>query len=67
MQVSGVSSTSDYYASSATRMKGAEVQAQIQVSVMKKMLDQQEIAGQALVRMIQSAPGAPGSRVDIRA
>jgi len=50
----------------ATMRKQGQVQSQIQTAVLKQALDMQKEQGDALVRMIQSTPGAPGSILDIR-
>jgi hypothetical protein len=50
----------------ATAMSSGKVQQQIQTAVLKQAMDQQKTQGEALVRMIQSTPGAPGSILDIR-
>jgi len=50
----------------ATARKQGQVQSQIQPAVLKQALDQQKAQGAALVRMIPSTPGAPGSLLDVR-
>lgn len=50
----------------ATARKQGQVHSQIQTAVLKQALDQQKAQGEALVRMIQSTPGAPGSLLDVR-
>jgi hypothetical protein len=56
MNVSGVSNSMDALASTATNMKSAEVNLQINVAVMKQLMDQQEMVAQGLIEMIQSTP-----------
>jgi hypothetical protein len=56
MNVSGVSNSIDALASMATSLKGADVNLQINVAVMKQLMDQQEMVAQGLIEMIQSTP-----------
>jgi hypothetical protein len=68
MDISGVSDLSGYLIQQGTGAKGAQVQQAIQVAVLKQTMDQQKIAGQALVEMIESTPSPDGlgNHVDIR-
>jgi hypothetical protein len=68
MQVSGVTDLTTYLIQQAVANSGQQVHQRIQVAVLKQALDQQKVAGEAVVRLINSTPGqntAPG-RVDIR-
>lgn len=56
MNVSGASSSMNALASMATNMKSADVNLQINVAVMKQLMDQQEMVAQGLIEMIQSTP-----------
>jgi uncharacterized protein YdeI (YjbR/CyaY-like superfamily) len=56
MNVSGISNSADALASMATNMKGADVSLQINVAVMKQLMDQQEMVAQGLIEMIQATP-----------
>jgi|WetSurMetagenome_2_1015567.scaffolds.fasta_scaffold1307034_1 hypothetical protein len=67
MNVSGVSDSMSYLAQTASNMKAEQFAQQLSVSVLKSALDQQKSQGEALVRMMQTGPGSPGSLVDIRA
>lgn len=69
MSISSIGDMSSYLISQATEMKGSEVQQAISAAVLKNVLDQQQVEGEALVKMLQaSAPeGDLGNRVDILA
>lgn len=67
MNVSSIAASTDYLAQTATHLKRADVQQAVQVSVMKKVMDQQAQAGEVLIKMIENTPGAVGSRLDVRA
>ena len=56
MNVSGVGNSMDALASMASNLKGADVELQINVAVMKQLMDQQEMVAQGLIEMIQSTP-----------
>lgn len=56
MNVSGVGNSMDALASMATNLKSADVDLQINIAVMKQLMDQQEMLAQGLIEMIQSTP-----------
>jgi len=67
MNVSAVGDTAGYLAREATGLKSGQVQQAIQASVLKKVMDQQKAAGEAIVRLVQSSTqSAAQGRVDIR-
>ncbi len=71
MAISGISSMESYMASLATGMQGGRIQQEIGYSVLKQVLDTQEMQGQMLVKMMENTPGpsldGTGSIVNIAA
>ena len=69
MNVTAVSDFSNYLPNLATGMKSNQVQGEIQVAVLKSVLDNQKTTGEALVQMIQASSISPdlGNAVDLRA
>ncbi len=63
MNVSAVGDLLSFLPQQATGLKAGQVQQQIQVAVMKAVMDQQKTSGEAIARMIQST--TPGG-IDIR-
>ncbi|MBN1538261.1 MAG: putative motility protein [Anaerolineales bacterium] len=60
MSVSSVSSSTSL-ASQATGMAAEEIALQLSVAIMKQAQDQQKIAGQAIVNMINQASSLDGT------
>ena len=69
MQVNQVTDLNSYLMQTATDSKSQSVQQSIGMSVMKEVLDQQKMAGESLVRMLQpdGAGGFIGGTVDVKA
>jgi hypothetical protein len=67
--MSAVSSSglSSFLPQQAAALKGNQIQMQVQVAVMKQTMDQSKAAGEALVKMIQSANNGLGGHYDVRA
>jgi len=68
MQITGIADLSSYLIHQAAALTSQQVHRQIQVAVLKQALDQQNAAGEAVVRLINSGPGQNSSAagVDIR-
>ena len=61
MTISGMSDINSTIIQQASGMKSAEVQQKIEAAVLKQTLDQQQMEGEALVKMIQASPSAEGT------
>ncbi len=68
MNVSAASDITSYLMTSATEMKNSNVQQSISTAILKQVLDQQKMEGQALVRMLQpdGSGGYLGQFLDIK-
>jgi hypothetical protein len=64
MTIGSVSGIENMMIQSATSMKGNQVEMELQVAIIKQTLDQQNNAGEALVKMIWQGLG---QNMDIRA
>lgn len=69
MSISGVADSTNFLAQQATAMQGSKAQQQIGFAVLKEVLDQQQAAGESIIKLIQSASEqfASTGHVDISA
>ncbi len=69
MNVNSVADLSSYLPQLATSSKSDQVQGQIQVAVLKSIMNQQKSAGEDVVEMIQASSISPelGQNIDLRA
>lgn len=61
MNISSLSSSSDYLLRTASQLQGGQVQAEIATAVLKNLMDQQAQAAQALLKMMQQSPSPEGT------
>ncbi len=66
MQIAPVTDLSSDLAETATALKSSQVQTAIRVAVLKQTLDQQKLAGDALVKMLSQNPVSP-NHIDVLA
>ena len=69
MDVSSISSSWDAMASSASSMQSSKLGLQFATTVMKEVMDNQKMMGEAIVQMINATPSLEGTGriVDVRA
>lgn len=65
MQIQGASMM-DGLAASATKMSAQQVQQEIAAAIINQLQDQQELAAQSLIKMMEQSVTGLGSVVDVR-